>query len=187
MTRPERERDPQGETGHVEAAVRRMAEMHAEYANDVTALQRRLTSLAAAMARPPVMLTALVGVLAWVGFNSAPAGLGLRPFDPPPFAVLQTIASVAALFMTLLILVSQRKEEELARRRAQLTLQLASLTEQKIAKVIGMLEEQRRENPLLPTREDPEANDMARSADPAEVLDRIIETHENAADERPSR
>ena len=54
-----------------------------------------------------------------------------------------------------------------------------ALSEQKIAKIIDLLEEQRRENPLLPTRDDQEASAMAQASDPDRVLDRIIETHED--------
>ena len=73
---------------------------------------------------------------------------------------------------------TQRREEELARHRAQLTLHLVALSEQKIAKVIDLLEEQRRENPMLPTRDDREAQEMAQASDPDHVLNRIIETHD---------
>ena len=79
---------------------------------------------------------------------------------------------------TLMILATQAREEEAARHRSQLTLQLASLSEQKIAKVIALLEEQRRESPQLASRPDREAEEMSKPADPSHVLDRIKDTHE---------
>jgi uncharacterized membrane protein len=89
------------------------------------------------------------------------------------------VASVIALCTTLMILATQAREDEAARRRSQLTLQLASLSEQKIAKVISLLEEQRRDNPQLETRSDPQADAMSEPADPGHVLDRIEDTHQD--------
>ena len=77
-----------------------------------------------------------------------------------------------------MILATQAREEEAARHRSQLTLQLASLSEQKIAKVIALLEEQRRDSPQLASRHDREAEEMSKPVDPGHVLERIKDTHE---------
>ena len=82
---------------------------------------------------------------------------------------------VGALLVALLILTTQRHEEELAESRAQLTLHIATLSERKIAKVIELLEEQRRDNPLLPSRIDDEATEMAQPADHKTTLGLIDE------------
>ncbi len=166
------------EVDHVEAAVRQMAELHEAHARDITPLQRLVVRVTAALGRPTSLMAALALLLGWLVFNAWGPLLGLTAFDPYPFPVLELVATVVALLTTLLILATQRREEEFARRRAQLTLQLTALTEHKIAKVIGLLEEQRRENPMLPTRADPEAEEMSKAADPRRVLDRIVETHE---------
>jgi uncharacterized membrane protein len=59
-------------------------------------------------------------------------------------------------------------------------LELAILSEQKTAKVIQLLEESRRDNPLIRSRVDQEAEAMAQPADPQSVLDAIKETHAEA-------
>jgi uncharacterized membrane protein len=175
------------ETDHIEATIQKMASVNASNVQDVTTAQRWVASTTSVLAHPVTISLALAFVLSWIAFNAAAPFLGQRAFDPPPFPALDCAGSVIAVFIALLILATQRQEEELARRRAHLTLQLATLSEQKIAKVISLLEEQRRENPLLPSRSDSEAEDLARSADPARVLDRIIETHERPSPRRPSR
>jgi uncharacterized membrane protein len=167
---------------HIEANVQRMAEIHAKHAANATWLQRQVVNITLRLGRPSTIGVALLAVLLWCGYNVLGGRLGLKPFDPPPFAILELVASVAALFTTLLIVTTQRREEQLARHRAQLTLNLVALSEQKVAKVIELLEEQRRENPLLPTRADRLAADMAHAADPDHVLERIIETHEGEAE-----
>jgi uncharacterized membrane protein len=165
---------------HVEANVQRMAELHAKHAGGVTVLQRVTLATTSRLGRASTVAVIVGLLLAWVGYNVAARRFGLAAFDPAPFSLLSVAASVVALFTTLLILVTQRREEELARHRAQLTLHLVALSEQKIAKVIDLLEEQRRENPMLPTRDDRQAEDMSQASDPDHVLNRIIETHNKA-------
>ena len=78
-----------------------------------------------------------------------------------------------SLFMVVLIIGAQRHEEQLAQRREMLLLELAVRSEQKIAKVIALIEESRRDNPLLPDRSDPGAETLAQPSDPGSVLDAI--------------
>jgi hypothetical protein len=63
----------------------------------------------------------------------------------------------------------------------QMSLELAILSEQKLAKVIQLLEESRRDNPLLDNRVDASANAMAMPADPLS-LSHIVKRKRNHAD-----
>jgi uncharacterized membrane protein len=56
--------------------------------------------------------------------------------------------------MVVLILATQRREDQLAQHREHLILELALLDEQKTAKAIELLEEFRRNNPLIRNRVD---------------------------------
>ena len=85
-----------------------------------------------------------------------------------------------SLYMVVLILATQRREDQLAQHRELLILELAILSEQKTAKVIELLEEVRRDSPLLRNRVDQEAQAMAQPADPKSVLDVIKEIHAKA-------
>jgi uncharacterized membrane protein len=85
-----------------------------------------------------------------------------------------------ALYVTILILTTQRREDELASYREQLTLELAILSEQKSAKIIALLEEMRRDSPALKNRVDEEAAAMAVAADSQAVLDAIKDSEELA-------
>ena len=73
-----------------------------------------------------------------------------------------------------------RLGDQLARQRELLLLELAILSEQKMAKMIQLLEEARRDNPLIHNRVDHEADAMTRPADPQSVLDAIRETNVKA-------
>jgi uncharacterized membrane protein len=78
-----------------------------------------------------------------------------------------------ALYVTVLILTTQRRDDQLASYREQLNPELASPSEQKSGKIVSLLEEQRRDHPHLENRVDTEATAMALAADPQTVLDAI--------------
>jgi uncharacterized membrane protein len=69
-----------------------------------------------------------------------------------------------------LLLVAQKHEDELNAHRDTLTLELAILSEHKIAKVIQLLEELRRDSPHVQDRDDLQAQQMAEPADAGSVL-----------------
>ncbi len=166
--------------GHVETTVKQMAELHGEHVRRATRLQRVSEAATSLMGRPSAAIGILLSMAVWIGLNLIAPRLGLPQPDPPPFGFLELTVGALALSMTILILVSQRRADVAAVHRSQLTLQLASVSEQKIAKVIELLEEQRRENPVLPDRTDVQAAEMSVASDPKQVLARIIDTHEEA-------
>jgi uncharacterized membrane protein len=121
------------------------------------------------------------------GLQPAAARLHVAPFDPAPFSWLQGMITTAALYIAILILTTQRRENLLAEHRAQLTLEISMVNEQKTAKLIQMIEQLRRDNPLIENHLDPEAIAMSQPADPQAMLDAIKETHqEMLADEAES-
>ena len=136
--------------GHVETTVKKLAEMHGDHVRRASRLQRVSEAATSFMGRPSVAIAMFVLVAGWIIVNLVAPSLGLQQPDPPPFNYLELVVSALALAMTILILVSQRRADVAAVHRSQLTLQLAAVSEQKIAKVIELLEEQRRENPALP-------------------------------------
>lgn len=160
---------------HVEATVQQMARLHSAHEAGVPRLQKAADFITDRLGRPGVLAVTAAFELVWIVGNLTVQ----KPFDPNPFSILNLVVSALALNVTLVILSTQRRDDIAARRRAQLTLQMATLSEQKIAKVIALLEEQRRDNPALNDRDDGQAEDMAVAADPGRVLDRIIDTHES--------
>ncbi len=165
---------------HIEETIRSIARLHAEHHRNATALQRIVDRLTAFVGRPRFIGLLTVGAVSWVGGNLACSLLGGRPLDPPPFAWFDGAVSLGALYITILILTTQRREDQLAQHREQLTLELAILSEQKTAKVIELLEEMRRDSPSLRNRVDEEAAAMALPADPQSVLEAIKESHAEA-------
>lgn len=165
---------------HIEETIRSIARLHAEHHQQATAFQRTIDRLTAVLARPRFIAVLTAVVAGWIVANLAAPALGSHAWDPPPFYWLQGAVALSALYITALILSTQRRENTLAQHREQLTLELAILSEQKAAKIIQLLEEMRRDNPIIPDRVDPEAEAMASPADPQAVLEAIKETHAEA-------
>lgn len=165
---------------HIEETVQAIAKLHAEHYERATPVQRLIERVIAFLGRPAFAGVLTAVILSWIGANLAAMWTGFEPVDPPPFAWLQGAVAVAALYMTTLILTTQRRDDELAGYREQLTLELAMLGEQKSAKIIRLLEEMRRDDPLIENREDQEATLMSTPSDPESVLEAIKDSHDEA-------
>ncbi len=99
----------------------------------------------------------------------------------PPFAWLAGAASLASLYLVILILTTQIRDDRLTQRLELLNLELTILSEQKTAKVVPLLEELRRDSPHLRDRVDQLAEAMSQPADPQSVIDAIKESRSESA------
>ncbi|MGD1066284.1 MAG: DUF1003 domain-containing protein [Vulcanimicrobiaceae bacterium] len=160
---------------HVEQTVEAIARLYADHERGATAGQRVVAKTTAIIGRAAALgvLTALIA--AWVIWNVVAAHFG-RAVDPPPFSWMQIALSVTSIYVTMLILGTQRRDDVIASYREQLSLQLAMLGEQKSAKIIELLEALRHDNPMIDDRVDAEALAMSTPADPHEVLEAIQES-----------
>jgi uncharacterized membrane protein len=144
----------------------------------VSRQQRLIERVTAQLGRPRSLYVILVLAAAWVGFNLLASSLGARPFDPPPFSCLQGLVGLAALLMTTTVLTTQNRQTRHAEQRAQLELQVNLLAEQKVAKLIALLEELRRDIPTVRDRVDDVAEVMKEPVDPHAVLSALEQTLE---------
>ena len=166
---------------HVEDTIKAIANFHADHEQQATTVDRLIARLTALLGRPLFILVLTAAVALWVAGNLTMRRLGLRPVDPPPFPWLAGAMGLMAVYMTSLILSTQRRADQLAGYREQLTLQLAILGEQKNAKVIQLLQEMRRDNPMMRNLVDEQAQAMAQPADPQMVLEAIKEVQRDPA------
>lgn len=160
---------------HIDETISTIAKLRAEHQENATVLQRVVDHMAKLLSRPWFIGAISIVVASWIGFNLISGTLGRHAVDPPPFAWLEGAISLTSLYMVILILASQKREDQLAHHREMLILELAILSEQKIAKVIQLMEESRRDNPVLRNRLDPEAETMGRAANTQSVLNAITE------------
>lgn len=161
---------------HVDKAVRSVANLHSQHRGGASTPQRAVNRISAFMARPWFLVLVVLGAAAWIAANTRASILGSAPIDPPPFLWLEAATSLFSLFVVMLVLVAQKHEDELNAHRDTLTLELAILSEHKIAKVIQLLEELRRDSPQVQDRVDPQAQQMAEPADAGSVLAAVRES-----------
>jgi uncharacterized membrane protein len=163
---------------HIEETIQAIARLQDRHRQSATPLQHGVDQLTAIIGRTSFVGGLTVVLLLWIGWNILATQLRLPAFDTPPFNWLQGATGVLALYITVFILTTQRRENELSELREQLNLELVITSEQKTAKVIQLLEELRRDMPQVHNRLDPEAVAMARPADPEVMLEAIRETQE---------
>lgn len=162
--------DPIGQNIEAIVALHTSAERH------VPKHQRVVEAATTFFGRPAFLYSSLLVVALWLLPNVLPESLGLPQFDPPPFDLLQLTLGIISLPMTIAVLIKQDRQEKLAEQRAQLSLQLNLLSEQKIAKLITLVEELRCDLPNVRNRYDPEAEMMKEAADPHVVVAALEET-----------
>ena len=64
---------------------------------------------------------------------------GVEPFDPLPFNLLGMLVGIEAIFLSSFVLMSQNRQAQQADRRAKINLQIDSIAEQEITKIMQML------------------------------------------------
>ena len=163
---------------HIEQTVQAIARLHAAHDRRATTLQKLVDRITAVVAHPWFIAAVAVLAAVWIVGDVALRRAFGHGLDRPGFPWLQLAGQLLAICITSLVLMSQRRKDELSELREQLTLELAIMIEQKVAKVIDLHEEARRDNPMLADRADPQAAAMAAPADPEAVLEAFKETHE---------
>ena len=161
---------------HMSDTIGAIAKLHADHERAASPIQRLIEKTTERLSTPRFIAEFTLFVAGWVSIVGLQMKFYGSSFDPPPFNLLQGILTVLAVYITALILSTQRRAGQLASHREQLTLELATLAEQKSAKTIALLEEIRRDNPLLPDRVDMDADAMAETVNPEAVLQAIIKT-----------
>ncbi|AFY34489.1 DUF1003 domain-containing protein [Calothrix sp. PCC 7507] len=160
--------------------IEAISSLHTQEVRDIPAHQRILEAIATFFGRSTSLYGLLIILAIWIFgsfFNR------FLPFNLPLFSWSDQGLDAAALVISTAVLVRQTRQENFAEQRAQLMLQLNLLSEQKIAKIIALLEELRTDLPNVINRHDFEAELMQEAADPIAVLEAL---QKNLAEELSS-
>jgi uncharacterized membrane protein len=160
---------------HIGQNIDRILAFYRREERKISDSQRLLETVGGFMGRPSYLASVLTFVALWLLTNVLFKLLGFQPLDPPPFFWLQGIVSVGALLTTTVVLITQNREAKLEEQRLELELQVNLLTEQKTTKLIHLLEELRRDLPMVKDRHDPEAAALQKPTDLEEVLSALKE------------
>jgi uncharacterized membrane protein len=168
MTTPDGDQDPL--SSHVYDNIDSIVTFHQREDSKLTAPERILRRVCELIGQPAYLFSLLGAIGFWMLANVLSAHLSLVPLDPPPFAGLQGFMTFAALATSTVVLITQQRQARLENQRAHLDLQVNLLTEQKVTKLIHLIEELRRDMPNVRDRDDPEATALQERTDTTQVL-----------------
>jgi uncharacterized membrane protein len=160
-------------SGQIDNTIESIAELERKALASASLQQRAIERFTLAVGRPRTIWYVLLFVVVWIAANGFLKASGHSPFDAPPFAWLMDLSQVGALLMTVIILTTENRMSEIEEQRSRLHLQISMLAERKIAKVVALLEELRRDLPSVPNRHDAEAQEMTRATNPHQVAEEL--------------
>lgn len=114
-----------------------------------------------------------VWFIIWIVWN---LGLipGLPVFDPFPFNLLTMTVSLEAIFLSILVLISQNQEAKIDKLRSEVDLQINMIAEQEITKTLSLLTILMERQGINVT-EDPEVQKMLKKIDLSHIEKKIEE------------
>lgn len=164
--------DPIGEN------IQTVADLHKRAEGSASFPQRSIEKVTNFLGRPRFLFTILIVTAVWVVINMLLKKLGLPDFDPPPFIWLQGLLTLGAVLQATMILITQNREDMVIERRTQLDLQVSLLLDQKMSKLIMMVDQLRRVHPELENGTDPQVEALKKTVDPHQTiktLDQLLE------------
>ncbi len=117
----------------------------------------------------------------WIYVNSGKVA-GIAVFDPYPFSLMNSFVSIEAIFLTVIVLMSQNREAQRDVLRNELGLQVELISEKEITKILQLLKVfLSTENKLKP---DKELEEMTKEID-AGYIERKLEEQLDVSDGQP--
>lgn len=155
--------------------------VRADAAERQTPLERGLAGTARVLANPFFFAAELLFHLAWVLLNTV-APEPLR-WDSYPFPLLAGIASVQALFIGLLILMYEERNEQVGEIREETDLQVSLHTERETTKLLRMMREVHEALGIQGREQDGELQEMSQPLDPQRLRE-VMETRLRELDQK---
>ena len=141
---------------------------HAANRGPVERLAQLLNDIASST---PFLVVHVVWFLVWISWNIGL--LKLRPFDPYPFGLLTMVVSLEAIFLSIFVLLAQKREAAIAELREEIALQVGLWTEQEVTKSLQLITGlyRRLGHPIA---DDPELREMLRPLDVKGIENRLV-------------
>jgi uncharacterized membrane protein len=133
--------------------------------SQISGLQLAIERISRFLGSPAYFAFAVAFIALWISVNAFGLHQGWRHVDAPPFFWLQGWISCNALLLTVAVLIRQNRMAQVAEHRSHLDLQINLLTEQKVTKILQIIDELRRDLTALRGRPDAEVTEMIKPAD----------------------
>jgi uncharacterized membrane protein len=161
--------------GHIDQNIENVAALQRREWDNLSPFQRRIERLSRLISRP-LYFSGLIALIAlWVGINLGVHRANRGSWDPPPFEILDGVMTFLSLMTTTIVLIAQNRQTKLEQQHAHLDLQVNILTEQKVTKLIHLIEELRRDLPMVRDRQDAQSDALQESTNTLQVLSAIEE------------
>jgi uncharacterized membrane protein len=142
---------------------------------EISGLQLAIERVSRFFGSPAFFAFAVAFIVMWIAVNMWGRTHGWRHFDSPPFFWLQGLVSCNALLLTVAVLIRQNRMAQVAEHRAHLDLQINLLTEQKVTKLLQIMDEPRRDLAVPHGLPDEETSEMHKPADTHALMHAIKE------------
>lgn len=124
----------------------------------------------------------IIFFIVWIYINSGFLK-GVSIFDPYPFIFLTMTVSLEAIVLSIVVLISQNRENQINSLRQDLQLQVNLITEREITKVLKLLKEIREQN-NKDYLQDEELEDMTKNID-AGYIERELQKQLDSSEDKP--
>jgi uncharacterized membrane protein len=153
-------------------ANRAFVAVKAQHAADRGPLERFAELLNDIASSTPFLVVHVVWFVTWISWNIGL--LSLRPFDPYPFGLLTMVVSLEAIFLSIFVLLAQKREAAIAELREEIALQVGLWTEQEVTKSLQLITGlyRRLGHPIA---DDPELKEMLRPLDVKGIENRLVQ------------
>ncbi|MEO8561190.1 MAG: DUF1003 domain-containing protein [bacterium] len=109
----------------------------AQHAAHRTLLERFVDALNEIASSVWFLVAHFIWFLVWILWNTGV--FGMPRFDPYPFGLMTTIVSLEAIFLTIFVLMAQKRESAIAELREELGLQVSLRVEQEVTKTLQLV------------------------------------------------
>jgi uncharacterized membrane protein len=145
----------------------------------ISGIQLAIERISRFFGSPAYFAFAVAFIVLWIAVNEFGMHQRWHHVDASPFFWLQGLVSSNALLLTVAVLIRQNRMAHVAEHRAHLDLQINLLTEQKVTKVLQIIDELRRDLTALRGRPDEEVTEMSKPADAHALMHAIKEKQED--------
>jgi uncharacterized membrane protein len=164
--------------------IEAIAEHQEQFRQNINTPQRIVAEITDLFARPGFLYLQLIIFICWFAIDRLTV-MGILPRLLPELVFHDQILDMSALLISTGVLINESRQAKLSDDRSHLALQLNLITEQKIAKLISLVEELRTDLPNVNNRHDPEAKAMQQATDPQAILEVIQENLEPSSTPKP--
>jgi uncharacterized membrane protein len=109
----------------------------AQHAAHRTALEKIVDKLNEVASSTWFLVLHALAFAFWLLWNTG--RLGMQPIDPFPFGLMTTIVSLEAIFLSIFVLMAQKRESAIAELREELGLQVSLRVEQEVTKALQLV------------------------------------------------